>query len=87
MLATVISRILTTVIDKCGNSCIRLSAKSYHNVVLFRINHAFTKDFQRNDLLEADSFAATLGGCITLNTQARKGNAIIFSFISISEAA
>lgn len=87
LLANVISRLLTTVIGKCQDSCIRLSAKSFHNVVLFRINHSIIKEFGMRELKEVEAYAASLGGCITLNTQARKGNAIILSFISHPIAA
>ncbi len=87
LLATVMNRILSTVIARCSNSCIRLTAKCFHNVVLFRINHSFINDLGINDLKDAEAFAATLGGCISLNSQARKGNAIILSFLSLPEAA
>ena len=87
LLSTVISRLLGTVIGKSKDSCIRISAKSYHNVILFRINHQVIAGLNMYELKEIEAYAASLGGCITLNTQAKKGNAIIFSFIDHPIAA
>jgi len=68
------------------NSCMYLTAKTYNNVVLLRITGIKAFD-DIKEIKDVQAFAETLGGCITLNTQTKNGNAIIFSFINFCQAA
>lgn len=85
MLATVIKNLFYQ-LGQNQNSCMFISAKCYNNVVLFRIT-GVNSFHDIAEIKDVQSFAEALGGCITLNTQTKKGSAIIFSFIDFSMAA
>ena len=88
LLACIIKGLFSTMIGVCQNCCIQVSAKCFNNVVLLRITNNNENTFQNNfDIKEAQAFAESLGGCITLNNQIKKGTAVIFSFINFPLAA
>ena len=88
LLACIIKGLFNTMIGVCQNCCIQVSAKCFNNVVLLRITNNNENTFQNNfDIKEAQAVAESLGGCITLNNQIKKGTAIIFSFINFPLAA
>ena len=88
LLACIIKGLFNTMIGVCQNCCIQVSAKCFNNVVLLRITNNNVNTFQNNfDIKEVQSVAESLGGCITLNNQIKKGAAVIFSFISFPKAA
>jgi hypothetical protein len=88
LLACIIKGLFNTMIGVCQNCCIQVSAKCFNNVVLLRITNNNENTFQNNfDIKEAQAVAESLGGCITLNNQIKKGTAVIFSFINFPLAA
>ena len=88
LLACIIKGLFNTMIGVCQNCCIQVSAKCFNNVVLLRVTNNNLNTFQNNfDLKEVQSVAESLGGCITLNNQIKKGTAVIFSFINFPIAA
>lgn len=88
LLACIITGLFNKMIGVYQNCCIQVSAKCFNNVVLLRITNNNENTFQNNfDLKEVQSVAESLGGCITLNTQFKKGATVIFSFISFPIAA
>ena len=88
LLACIIKGLFNTMIGVCQNCCIHVTAKSFNNVVLLRITNNNINTFQNNfDLKEVQSVAESLGGCVTLNPQVKKGVAVIFSFINFPIAA
>ena len=88
LLACIIKGLFNTMIGVCQNCCIQVSAKCFNNVVLLRITNNNENTFQNNlDIKEAQAVAESLGGCITLNNQIKKGTAVIFSFINFPIAA
>jgi len=88
LLACIIKGLFSTMIGVCQNCCIQVSAKCFNNVVLLRITNNNVNAFQNDfDIKEVQSVAESLGGCITLNPQVKKGIAVIFSFINFPIAA
>jgi len=88
-LATVISSLLSSVISGGRDSCIRVSAKRFNNIILFHLqdsNSAFTKDADR-DWHEVNMLAGKLGGCIIEDEVRKKHATITFSFRSLANAA
>src|SRR5258706_16054001 len=89
-LLSVISYLLSSVIRKSPNSCIRVSAKRYNNIVLLRlketntnINH--TRTFEYN-WQQVNHFAEKLGGCIVVNELLKTSPTVTFSFRSLEAA-
>jgi signal transduction histidine kinase len=89
ILTSVIGSLFSAVINKSKNACIRVSAKTYNNIVVVNVrdsNNSITIRIPK-ELEEAQPLAEQLGGCITLNHQWNDVTTVAFSFFSPSIAA
>lgn len=82
LLGRVITGLFGTIMRQCENSCIRLSAKSFHNVVLVHITsiNGFQGVHAMEEMDEIESLAEKLGGCILYNNQHLKESTFTLSF-------
>jgi hypothetical protein len=89
MLSSVISSLFSTVISRSESGCIRISAKTYNNIVVVNVQDNNNAGNIRvpQELEEAQPLAERLGGCITMNNQRSDATMVTFSFFSPSIAA
>jgi len=90
MLATVIGSLLNSVALRSQNSCIRVSAKRFNDIILLRLKDANNKGFNpfnREQWLEVKPIAEKLGGCILADEETNDTVTVIFSFRSLPNAA
>ena len=89
MLTTIISSLLTAVIRKSVNSCIRVNIKRYNNIVLFRLSHSNAKVRVTTDVHwhKVNAMAAKLDGCIIEDTIRKTHATITLSFPCLANAA
>jgi hypothetical protein len=82
LLSRAISGLISEIVPQCENSCIRLSAKSFHNVVLLRItNISGSQSIHAIENIEEISrLAESLGGCVTYNNQHLNETSFVLSF-------
>ena len=83
-LARIITSLLDSIFDKSANCCIRITARRYRSVVLFRLSHSngtrrFTPDPHWQ---EVNRLASKLGGCVMDNDLRRSHATVTFSFLS-----
>ena len=89
MLATVLNGLMHTAVSNAENSCIRITARVYGNIILVHVldtrksdNHAIT------DMLgEMQPLAEKIGGCVTVCNQREKIITLAFSFLNLPSAA
>jgi signal transduction histidine kinase len=82
-LAAVLGTLLHTMISQSNNSCIRISAKTYGNVMLVHIRNDRHHSGQAfaSSLEEAQQIAQKLGGTVTVNNYRDGATTITFSFL------
>lgn len=82
ILATVLSRLLYCLVNHSGNSCIRISAKEYDDIIFIHLksNRGFSNNAVDTDLQQAQSYAKKMNGNIGLNKDDDKITGIVFSF-------
>ncbi len=89
MLASVISSLFSSVINRCKSACIRVSASTYDNMVVVNVqdsNHAGKAGIPQ-ELNAALPLAERLGGFISMHNRRQDATRITFSFFSPSIAA
>lgn len=86
MLATVLSRLLYCLVNNAENSCIRISAKEYDDIMFIHMksNRGIGNEAVENDLQHAQSYAKKMNGNIGLNKDEDKITGIVFSFPNLS---
>jgi hypothetical protein len=85
LVASVLGRMLSTVAKHSKSSCIRVSAKIYHDVVLVHIkdcNSSYNYDIYHN-LQELKPLAEKIGGIIDVNSYRLKVTTVVFSFPNV----
>ncbi|MFI5133907.1 MAG: hypothetical protein ACHQEB_06195 [Chitinophagales bacterium] len=89
ILAAAISSLFVSFISRTHNSCIRVTAKRYNNIVLLRLKDANTGFTSVSDYnwQEARSLAAKLGGCVIIDDMYQKSATITLSFRCEANAA
>jgi len=82
MLATVLSRLLYSLVNHSENSCIRITANEYDDIIFVHMKS--TRGFDNNsidsDLQQAQSYAKKMNGNIGLSREEGKVTGISFSF-------
>jgi hypothetical protein len=89
LLERALGSLLISVISRCHNSCIRVSAKLYNNIVLLRINEStgrFTHGLE-DSLYHSQLLAAKLGGCVVTNNLRKTQSTVTFTFMNSMNAA
>lgn len=83
LLASVITDLLIIVIGRNKNSCIRISAKNFSNIVLLHINEQYSKLTKKplSDFNNLQPLAAKLGGCITVSGHEESSDTLALSFL------
>lgn len=86
ILATVLSRLLYCLVNHAENSCIRITAKEYDDIMFIHMksNRGFSNEAVENDLQQAQSYAKKMNGNIGLNKDDDKITGIVFSFPNMS---
>jgi hypothetical protein len=71
----------------CRDTCIKISAKAYHDVILMHIKDTstFNNYAIRSELQHLQMLAGKIGGYVELTSQRKKETTIAFSFINRSE--
>jgi hypothetical protein len=80
----IISSLLNSIISRSRRSCIRLSAKRYHDIILFRLKDSTTAftHISNHDWQEVNMLAKKLDGCVIEN-EIRKEHAQLHSVSAI----
>lgn len=89
MLANVLRGLLHTVVSNARNSCIRVAAKVYGDIVLVHVRDTRRADSKTitERLDEIQSLAEKVGGCVTICNQQEEMITLAFSFFNGSRAA
>lgn len=87
--ASVLSRLMNIVIMHTENSCVRVSAKTFGNVVLVHVKDdgCVNYDSISHNLAEIQSQAEKIGGFVGFTSYRNKLTTIAFSFMNAKEAA
>lgn len=88
MLASILSGLLQTVVTHAENSCIRIAAEGYGNIVLIHLKDSgnFNNRPVANDLQQVQQLAKKIGGCVSISNQ-REEMTIAFTFPNLPQAA
>ena len=89
MLASVLSSLLHTVVTHTENSCIRIAAKEYGNVILIHVKDSsnFNNYAVASDLQQIQALAKKMGGCVSITSRREENTIIAFSFPNMPHAA
>lgn len=90
LLATVISCLLGSMAKRSRNSCVRITAKRYNNIVLLRLKDANNKTadaIRYNDWRKVKPLAEKLGGCILAGAGWYDSLTVTLTFRSTAPAA
>jgi hypothetical protein len=89
LIASVLSRLMNVVISHTENSCIRISAKMFGNVVLIHVKDdgCLNYDSISHNLTEIQAVAEKMGGFVGFTSYRNRLTTIAFSFINMKEAA
>ncbi len=82
ILATVLSRLLYSLINHSENGCIRITANEYDDVIFIHLKNTRFNNNEAidSDLQHAQSYAKKMNGNVGLSRTAEKVNGIVFSF-------
>jgi hypothetical protein len=89
LVASVLGGMLSTVAQHAKSSCIRISAKIYHDVILVHVkdcNNSQNYDIYHS-LQELKPLAEKIGGIIDVNSLRLKVTTVVFSFPNLPVAA
>ena len=88
-LATVLGTLLNTVISQSSDSCIRVSAKPFGDVMLVHIRDHHNLSGRRFNVClgQAQKMAEIIGGTVTVNEYREAETTIALSFMNLPEAA
>ncbi|MBC7949347.1 MAG: HAMP domain-containing histidine kinase [Chitinophagaceae bacterium] len=86
MVASVLSGLLNIVISHSANSCIRITAKSYSDVVLLHVKDdgCVNYDSISQNLTRMQALAEKLGGFVGFTSYRNKLTTIAFSFMNMN---
>lgn len=85
ILATVLSRLLYSLVNTAENSCIRISAKEYDDIafIYLRSTRGIDNNAIDTELQQAQAYAKKMNGNIGLSRDDEKVTGIVFSFPNI----
>ncbi len=88
MLSSVLNGLLYTAVTYSENSCIRISARVYGNIILVYVKDTrrFTHHTMSDRLLQLQPLAQKMGGNVSITTHGREVSAIAFSFPNVAAA-
>ena len=89
IVSSVVANLLRIVSRNADNSCIRVSAKAYHNVVLIQVtdNNTCNNYALNASLSQVQPLISKIGGFIDVNSQRQKSTTIGFSFSNLPGVA
>jgi hypothetical protein len=89
IIASVLSGMLSSVVRNAKESCIRLSAKIYGNVILVHIKDYNSINYHpvENSLQDLQPMAEKIGGCVSVTSQRHNVATFAFSFPNLPLAA
>lgn len=89
MVAAVLSNLFNTVAMHTENSCIRITAKVYGNVILVQLKDHNSANIYTiaHGLQEVQPIAERIGGYIGITSQQKSESTIVFSFPNLPMAA
>ena len=89
LLSSVLSKLMNVVIMNTENSCIRITAKTYGNLVLLHVTDDGCLNYNliSQNLTRIQSLAERLGGFVGFTSTRNKLTTIAFSFMNRQEAA
>jgi len=89
MVTTVLDNLFTSIVPYVQNSCIRITAKVYGNVVLVQLRDhtGINSYFIEQHLTASQPMAEKMGGYIGVTSQRDKETTIVFSFPNIRAVA
>lgn len=89
MVATVLTNLFTVVASNTRDSCIRITAKVYHNVILVQVRNRNSPNSYTlaHSLQPAQPIAEKIGGYLGVTTQLHNETTIVFSFPNLPAAA
>ncbi|MEP7165409.1 MAG: hypothetical protein ABI741_11985 [Ferruginibacter sp.] len=82
ILATVLSRLLYSLVNHAENCCIRVTAKEYDDIIFvyMKSTRGFDNDAIDSDLQQAQAYAKKMNGNVGLSRDEEKVTGIVFSF-------
>jgi hypothetical protein len=89
IIASILSGLLAAVVNNAKESCIRISAKIYGNVILVHVKDYNSINYYpvENGLQELQSLAEQVGGCVSVTSQRHNIATFAFSFPNLPLAA
>ncbi len=86
ILATVLSRLLYSFVNHSENSCIRITANEYEDIIFVHMKstRGFNNEAIDSDLQQAQSYAKKMNGNIGLSRDDNKVTGIVFSFPNLN---
>ena len=89
MIASVVSNLLSTLATYAENSCIRITAKVFNNVILLQLKdqNSINTYTIANSLQSSQPIAEKIGGFLGVTSQRKNETTIVFSFPNIGAAA
>jgi hypothetical protein len=89
LVASVLSRLMNVVLMNTENSCIRVSAKTFGNVVLMNVKDDGCLNYESisHHLTEIQSQAEKMGGFVGFTSYRNRLTTISFSFMNMKGAA
>jgi len=88
-LAILLNQLLSKVVGNSSNSCIRIEAKEYDDVIFLTVksNGSFVTDTAPPDIDDIKTIAREMNGAISINNTGNKLNSILLSFPNFKIAA
>jgi hypothetical protein len=82
ILATVLSRLIYSLVNDAEDSCIRVTAREYDDIVFVQMKgaHGIDNATIENELQQAQAYAKKMNGNIGLSREDGKVTGIVFSF-------
>ena len=89
MVTDVLNNLFTSIIPYVENSCIRITAKVYGNVILVQLRDhtGINSYFIEQHLTECQPIAEKIGGYVGITSQRDNERTIVFSFPNIAAVA
>ncbi len=85
--STLLGNLFSMLARCCRNTCIKISAKAYHDIILIHIKDSSTYNSYTvsSELQHMQLLSGKIGGYLELTSQRKKETTISFSFINRSE--
>ena len=85
IVASVLGNLLRIISRNAVNSCIRVSAKAYHNIVLMHVrdNNSGNNNALNSSLSQVQPLVGKIGGFIDISSKKQTATTIAFSFSNL----